>query len=152
MNKYELVYAVAPNLDKENVEEFNNKVKSYIESNKGTVKSFNEWGLKKLAYPIKNYFEADYYFCEFSVAPEYIEELKNTVRLSSDCLRFSIIKIEKDFSVRKFKKKPFRRERKAFNPRGRTENNERFQAPKRTERTDKIQKSENIENAPKKEN
>jgi small subunit ribosomal protein S6 len=112
MNSYELIYAVIPNLPAEDTNELHEAVKSYITTSKGELKSFNDWGLKKLAYPIKHYYEAPYFFVEFDAMPKIIDELKNIIRLNRVTLRFAVIKIEKDFSKRKIAK---RRPPKTFN-------------------------------------
>ena len=105
MNSYELIYATIPNVSKDQADELHETIKSYILSNKGEVKAVKEWGLKKLAYPIQNFYEAPYFLVEFDANSSIIEELKNLVRLNSSNLRFSIVKIERDFSKRKVVKR-----------------------------------------------
>ena len=101
MNFYELIYAFKPDLSKEVVDELNNKIQAYITDNKGKIEAFDNWGLTKLAYPIENYFDADFYLCRFTIAPEFILELRETVRLTEKVLRYNFMKIENDFSLRK---------------------------------------------------
>jgi small subunit ribosomal protein S6 len=112
MNFYEFIFAFRPDLPKEVVDELNNKIQSYITDNKGKIDAFDNWGLTKLAYPIENYFDANFYLCRFSLAPEFISELRDIVRLTEKVLRYNIMKIEKDFSLRKKKAKKVVEEQK----------------------------------------
>jgi len=101
MNLYELIIAFKPDLSKEIIDELNSKIQSYITDNKGKIETFDSWGLKKLAYPIDKYFDADFYLCRFSLEPALVLELKEIVRLNEKIMRHNIMKIDKDFSLRK---------------------------------------------------
>ncbi len=103
MNLYELIFSYKPDLSKELIEDLNTKIKSFISDNKGEIDSFDDWGQKKLAYPIDNYFEANFYFCKFKVLPKFILELRELMRLNENFLRYNIMKIECDFSKRRKK-------------------------------------------------
>ncbi|MCP4482533.1 MAG: 30S ribosomal protein S6 [bacterium] len=105
MNSYELVYALVPNLPEEESNAMHQEIKSYITDNKGEIKAVNDWGLKRLAYPIQDCYEAPYFMIEFDIIPAAIDELKNIIRLNDASLRFAIIKINKDFSKRKMPRK-----------------------------------------------
>lgn len=105
MNCYEFIYAFKPDLSKEVIDELNNKIQSYITDNKGKIDAFDNWGITKLAYQIENYSDADFYLCRFNLDPEFIMELRDIVRLTDKVFRYNIMKIEKDFSLRKKKVK-----------------------------------------------
>ena len=105
MNLYEVIFAYRPDLTKEVIDEFNEKLKSFITDNKGEIELIENWGMKKLAYPVKKYYDADYYFFKFKLAPSFAAAIKDMLRLNEKVIRFNVMKIEKDFSLRKKSKK-----------------------------------------------
>ena len=60
LNKYESIYIINPNVEGEALKGLVEKFNALIESEGGKVTETNEWGMKKLAYPIKK-FEQGYY-------------------------------------------------------------------------------------------
>ena len=52
MNKYEVLYIVTPELEDEAIKAVIEKFSGIIAANGGEVEQVDEWGRKKLAYPI----------------------------------------------------------------------------------------------------
>ena len=69
-----------------NVEKF----KSLISEN-GTIVNVDEWGKRKLAYPIEDEFEGYYMLVEFTSAPEFPAELDRIYKITDGVLRSMII-------------------------------------------------------------
>ncbi|MDR3048756.1 MAG: 30S ribosomal protein S6 [Elusimicrobiota bacterium] len=92
---YESTFICSPDLPTEKVEELTSKTKSIIESAKGVVKSIQQLGKKKLAYPISKFREGSYVFIEYSVEGAAIGELESFFKLNDGIIRFLTIKIEK---------------------------------------------------------
>ena len=68
--KYETVFIVDVNLGEENIAAMVEKFKTLIEAN-GTVTNVNEWGKRRLAYPINDMNEGYYVLIEFESKPEF---------------------------------------------------------------------------------
>ncbi len=90
-NSYEsmLVFSVTGGDDAVNalVEKF----KALIEAN-GTIESIEEWGKRKLAYPINYETEGYYLLVTFSCEPEFPAELDRIVKITEGVLRSLTIK------------------------------------------------------------
>ena len=65
----------------------------------GTLKHENNWGLRKLAYEIAQRNEADYRWFRFEAAPELLEELDHSLKITDGVLRFRIFKVDPDAPV-----------------------------------------------------
>ena len=60
----------------------------------GTVEKVDEWGKRKLAYPIDDETEGYYVLVEFGSEPEFPAELDRRFRITNGLLRTLIIKKE----------------------------------------------------------
>ena len=65
----------------------------------GTLKHENNWGLRKLAYEIEQRNEADYRWFRFEAAPELLEEIDHSLKITDGVLRFRIFKVDPDAPV-----------------------------------------------------
>ena len=90
-NSYEtmLVFSVA-NGD-ESVTALVEKFKALIEAN-GTIESIDEWGKRKLAYPINYETEGYYMLVNFTSEPEFPAELDRIVKITEGVLRSMTVK------------------------------------------------------------
>jgi len=90
-NSYEtmLVFSVA-NGD-EAVTALVEKFKALIEAN-GTIESIDEWGKRKLAYPINYETEGYYMLVNFTCEPEFPAELDRIVKITEGVLRALTVK------------------------------------------------------------
>ena len=90
-NSYEtmLVFSVA-NGD-EAVTALVEKFKALIEAN-GTIDSIDEWGKRKLAYPINYETEGYYMLVNFSCEPDFPAELDRVVKITEGVLRSLTVK------------------------------------------------------------
>ena len=90
-NSYEtmLVFSVA-NGD-ESVTALVEKFKALIEAN-GTIDSVDEWGKRKLAYPINYETEGYYMLVNFSCEPDFPAELDRVVKITEGVLRSLTVK------------------------------------------------------------
>ena len=90
-NSYEtmLVFSVA-NGD-ESVTALVEKFKALIEAN-GTIESIDEWGKRKLAYPINYETEGYYMLVNFTCEPEFPAELDRIVKITEGVLRALTVK------------------------------------------------------------
>ena len=75
INQYETVFIATPVLSETQMKEVVNKFKSLITDNKGEVINEEDWGLRKLAYPIQKKSTGFYYLIEFKVEGDTIDKL-----------------------------------------------------------------------------
>ena len=100
MNKYELGIVVRADLDDESFQAEMTRVKGLIERFEGTIEKVDEWGRRKLAYPINKLTEGVYTFITFSSPANAPRDIEDRLRIMENVLRFLIIrKDEADVTV-----------------------------------------------------
>lgn len=69
------------------------KFKALIEEN-GTVKEFNEWGKRRLAYPINDLLDGYYVLCTFEAPAAFPTELERLFNINDSIMRSMVIRTE----------------------------------------------------------
>ena len=87
---YEVVFIVDPAQGEEGVAALVNNFKTLIEQNASTVE-VEEWGTRKLAYPIDYKTEGYYVLVNFTSAPEFPRELDRKLRIADGIMRSLIV-------------------------------------------------------------
>jgi len=95
LNQYETVFIATPVLSEAQMKEAVEKFKNVITSNSGEIVHEENWGLKKLAYPIQKKTTGFYYLVEFRGEGELIEQLELQFRRDERIIRFLTIKMDK---------------------------------------------------------
>lgn len=88
--KYETLFIVNPTLVDEEITAVVDKFKSLIEAN-GTVEKVDEWGKRRLAYPINDLMEGYYALIEFTSAPAFPAELDRKFKIDDSIMRSMIV-------------------------------------------------------------
>lgn len=92
MNKYETMFIVSLQDGEEAAKEVVEKFKTMLETQ--TLDSFNEWGKRRLAYPIQDLTEGYYILAEFSADPEFPAELERIFKITEGILRYMVVRKE----------------------------------------------------------
>ena len=87
---YEVVFVVDPAQGEEAVATQVNNFKTLIEQNGSNVE-VEEWGTRKLAYPIDYKTEGYYVLVNFTSAPEFPRELDRKLRIADGIMRSLIV-------------------------------------------------------------
>ncbi len=85
-NVYETVLVFSVKAGEEAVQASVEKFKSLIEKN-GTIDNVDEWGKRKLAYPINYETEGYYVVITHTAEPTFISELNRKLNIADDVLR-----------------------------------------------------------------
>ena len=93
MAKYETMLITSAALDEEASSALIGKFKSLIEAN-GTIDSIDEWGKRRLAYPINFKNEGYYVLMQFSAKPEFPRELERNFQINENIMRYLVTRIE----------------------------------------------------------
>jgi small subunit ribosomal protein S6 len=91
--EYELVLMLDPEIPEERREQIASEARSRIESG-GTLKHDTGWGMRKLAYEIRQRTEADYRFFRFETQGGLLDDLNHNLRIADGVLRFRIFKVD----------------------------------------------------------
>ena len=92
MNKYELGVIVRADLEDENFQTEMNRVKALIDRFGGTIDKIDEWGKRRLSYPIMKLTEGMYTFITFTSPADAPREIESRLRLMESVLRFLMIR------------------------------------------------------------
>ena len=87
---YEAVYILDPSLSEEAIASLIAKFKGVVEAN-GTVSEIDEWGKRRLAYPINDLMEGYYVLMTFTAAPAVPAELDRIFRITDGVMRSMIV-------------------------------------------------------------
>jgi len=92
MNKYELMFIIDPSLADDQKAATVETVKGII-AEAGQVTDVDEWGMRKLAYPILKKTEGYVVVMHFDAEPTLPKELDRRLRISDNCIRHIIINL-----------------------------------------------------------
>ena len=95
MNRYETVFILTPVLSDEQMKEAVGKFKGVLEENGAKIVNEEEWGLRKLAYPIQKKSTGFYCLIEFEGAPTLVKQLEIAYRRDEKVLRFLTFRLDK---------------------------------------------------------
>jgi small subunit ribosomal protein S6 len=95
MNNYETVFIASPILSDVQIKETVQKFKQLIADAEGTLVHEENWGLRKLAYPIKNRATGFYHLFQYQVKPEFIQKYERAFKHDEQILRFLTVRLEK---------------------------------------------------------
>ena len=84
--KYEVLYILDPNLGEEATAALVEKFKALVEGN-GTLTSIDEWGKRRLAYPINDLMEGYYVLMNYESKPAFPAELERVMKITDGVLR-----------------------------------------------------------------
>ncbi len=93
MNKYETIYIIKPDVNEEGIKAIVEKFKSIILTN-GEIESIDEWGKRRMAYPIQDINEGYYVMMNYKAAHDIPKELDRVFNISEDILRHMIIRVD----------------------------------------------------------
>lgn len=94
MSKYELMYIIDTSLEEASRKELVERISNLIVENGGTVEKVDEWGKRRLAYPINYKNEGYYVLVNFEAGSDLPKEIERVLQISDDVLRTLIVKIE----------------------------------------------------------
>jgi len=93
INSYETIFVFTMKNGEDFYNSLSEKFKKLIADN-GTVESVDEWGKRRLAYPINYETEGFYILVNFQSVPGFIAELDRVVKITDGVLRHITVKKE----------------------------------------------------------
>lgn len=105
MRQYETVFLISPNLSEEETEGIIHEMTDVISKEKGKMITKEEWGKKKLAYPIQKYEEAFYVLFRYEGKTEIPTELERRFKQTDAVIRYLTVKKETKENIRRKKMK-----------------------------------------------
>ncbi len=95
MNHYETVFILTPVLSDDQMKEAVEKFKGVLTADGATIVNEEQWGLRKLAYPIQKKTTGFYTLIEFDGEPTLIKKLETAFRRDERIIRFLTFRLDK---------------------------------------------------------
>jgi small subunit ribosomal protein S6 len=98
-HEYETIYVLKPELAAENFEKMSAKIQGIIVKFDGEVLLLDDWGKRKLAYPIQKNARGHYVCLSYVGPSSLVGEIERQLRIEEDLLRFLTIRVGEDIDV-----------------------------------------------------
>ena len=94
MNKYESIYILSPTMEEEAIKAMIERFSNLIVAEGGEVEKIDEWGKRRLAYPIEDFRGGYYVLMNFKADPQLPSELERNYKITDEVIRYIIIRDE----------------------------------------------------------
>lgn len=98
MRRYEQVYILRPSLSENEIKTVIENTNQIVLNEQGAVIYLDQWGMRKLAYPIKKEIQGFYVFCDFAATPKAVAEIERKFRIDDAVLKYLSVKISDTIS------------------------------------------------------
>ncbi|MFA5515223.1 MAG: 30S ribosomal protein S6 [Desulfuromonadales bacterium] len=95
MRTYETIFIVHPDAVGEQYAGIIEKFKKVLEDQQANVLKVEEWGARKLAYPVKKQSRGSYVLVAYEAEPQVIAEFERRLRLDETIIKFMTVHLEK---------------------------------------------------------
>ena len=100
--RYETLMLLAPDLPQETTTQINEKLKGIIESMGGRMIHEEDWGRRRLAYPVRKQMYGQYVLFDFMGSPELLKELERNIRIDEHISKYMTQVLDKKFTDDKY--------------------------------------------------
>ena len=100
IGKFELLYIISNKFSEDEVKEIKPKVNEIINKNKGKIVLSEDWGKKRLAYPIKKFTHGYYILEVFEIDRKNVANINRLMNQLREILRFSIVKYITPYQIK----------------------------------------------------
>lgn len=106
MRKYETIFILQPDLSEADLKLVTDKVEDVVASGKGALLRLDDWGIRKLAYPIRKHPRGRYFYMRFDAGAKLVAELERRLRLDEKVLRYLSVNITDEPEKKGTERKP----------------------------------------------
>ena len=96
--RYETLVMLAPNLEAEVMETFKNKVDGIMTSEGGQLVRFEDWGRRRLSYPVRKELYGHYLLYDFQGSPALAAELERNLKIDEKVFKYLTLVLDKKFT------------------------------------------------------
>lgn len=94
INEYETVIILSPTAGADRQTKIKEKLSKIFDSFKAEIKNEQDWGNRKLAYPIQKFEYGHYFFYNFNADGKIVDQIESTLKLDESVVRFLTVKID----------------------------------------------------------
>lgn len=91
--EYETIYVLRPDAGREASENISSRVLDVISKQRGALTKVENWGYRKLAYPVKKHGRGVYVYLKYVGDGVLVAELERNLRIQDAVLKFQTVKI-----------------------------------------------------------
>ena len=113
VNQYETVFIMTPVLSEEQIKETVKKFRGYLTEKGAEIILEDNWGMRKLTYPIQKKSTGFYHLFEFKAEGSIIRDYEVAFKRDERILRFLTVKLDKHAVAYNEKKRRMAKEEKA---------------------------------------
>lgn len=89
---YELGFILNPEVNEEQSSAILERIQQIVNTHDGQVVRINQWGRRRLAYPIQHQRDGFYVFFDMILTPETVSELDRNLKVTEEVLRHMIVR------------------------------------------------------------
>lgn len=99
VNEYETIYVARPDLTDDLTARLTARIQSLITDSGGTVLVTEDWGRRKLAYPIKKHIRGQYVYVNYVSGASLVKEIERVLGIEDNLLRYLTVRLGMDVDV-----------------------------------------------------
>ena len=92
--RYETICIIKSDLGDTAIQEIVKKASASIETGAGNLNILDEWGRRRLSYPIEKKHEGFYVLFDYTSTPEASKELERSFRLNENVIRYQTVRLD----------------------------------------------------------
>ncbi|MDR0880947.1 MAG: 30S ribosomal protein S6 [Candidatus Adiutrix sp.] len=96
--RYETLILLAPNLEAQELETFKTKVDNIMATGGGQLVRLEDWGRRRLAYPVKKEMFGYYLLYDFQGRPALATELERNLKIDEKVFKYLTLVLDKKFT------------------------------------------------------
>ena len=93
--EYEVAVILSPEATEAEAEEIVGRITDFISERNGDVSSQDNWGVKRLAYPIQRFIEGNYFIIRCTMEAQAAVELNKMLNAEQGVLRYLVVRLDK---------------------------------------------------------
>ena len=97
--RHETIFIIVPDLKEEEYVSIRKWARNIVKINGGLLADVEDWGKKRLAYPIRKKQKGLYILLNYFGSEKVVSELERNMRIKEEILRFLTIKLEEETEV-----------------------------------------------------
>ena len=95
MNRtYEVMFIVRPDMVEEELDKLISNLEAAVTGNKGTVKSVDKMGKRRLAYVVRKFMDGFYILLTVEGTGEMVHELERRLRVTEPVIKFITVRVD----------------------------------------------------------
>lgn len=101
---YETTFITRPEMTEDSLRALKDRLTGLIQSFSGEIVLTEDWGKRRLAYPIEKETRGQYSYLVYTGKPGVVSEIERTLRIQDHVLRYLSVTFGKEFDGEEFKK------------------------------------------------